>query len=99
MTVDAAGDVVSVTVDEPRFTPADVDVLLASRRKENEARGAHGLSIAEATDPDNQGRFKVGEPVRDFAQQKLDAVKEAYRSKWGDKAEMGSLYFRVELDG
>ena len=97
MTVDAAGEVLSVTVTEPRFTPADVDILLASRRKEAEPRGEHGFTYAEATDPKNQGRFKVALPVRDFAQEALDAEREKYRKTYGDDYHRYAFLWRVEL--
>lgn len=87
----------SVTVSEPRFTPDEVELLLSSRRDENRPRGAHGYTIAEATDPKNRGRFHVSDPLRDYAQQAVDQAREKYRKTWGEDAEMGSLYFRAEL--
>lgn len=87
-----------MTVTEPRFTRAEVDVLLASRRKEREPRGSHGFTIAEATDPANQYRFRAPDaPVFDFAQIALDRARDAYRKKWPD-ANMSAALFRVELD-
>ena len=87
-----------MTVTEPRFTRAEVDVLLASRRKEREPRGSHGFTIAEATDPKNQYRFRApDQPVFDFAQIALDRSRDAYRKKWPD-ANMSAALFRVELD-
>lgn len=98
MTVDESGDVLSVAVVEPRFTRAEVDVLLASRRKEREPRGPHGFTIAEATDPNVRGRIRVPLPTRDFIQQRIDKEKRSYEKTYGEHAEMGSLYFRAELD-
>lgn len=95
VTTDAAGNVVSVTVAESRFTRAEVDVLLASRRDEREPRGRHGYTLSEATDPANADAFYVENPTRDFAQQAYDRAAKAYRDKWGEKAESGSLLFQV----
>lgn len=87
-----------MSVTEPRFTRAEVDVLLASRRKEREPRGSHGFTIAEATDPANQYRFRApAEPVFDFAQLAVDRARDAYAKKWPD-ANMQAALFRVELD-
>lgn len=88
----------SVTVTEPRFTPREVDVLLASRRKEQEPRGAHGFTLAEATNPDVRGRIRVPLPTRDFIQQRIDKERRAYEKRYGEHADMNSLYFRAELD-
>lgn len=98
VTFDAAGEVVSVTVQEPRFTPHEVDVLLASRREDLKPRGEHGLPLSVATDPNNRGRFKVGLPTRDFAQEALDAEREKYRKTYGDDYARYSFLWRVELD-
>lgn len=87
-----------MSVVEPRFTRAEVDVLLASRRKEREPRGSHGFTIAEATDPDVRGRIRVPLPTRDFIQQRIDKERRAYEKQYGEHAEMNSLYFRAELD-
>ena len=97
MTVDAAGEVVAVTVTEPRFTPEEVGLLLASRRDDEKPRGEHGVALEVATDPKNQGRFKVGLPVRDFAQEALDAEREKYRKTYGDDYHRYAFLWRVEL--
>ena len=60
---------------------------------EHAPRGRHGLLIEDATDPDAQ--FVVDLPVRDYAQKKLDDAKDAYKKKYGEAAEMDSLYWRV----
>lgn len=86
-----------MTVSEPRFTRAEVDVLLASRRKEREPRGAHGFTIAEATDPKNAYRFVADElPTFDLAQLALNKRREAYQKAYPD-ADMQSALFRVRL--
>ena len=87
-----------MTVQEPRFTRAEVDMLIASRRQDQEPRGAHGFTITEATDPDVQWRVNVDLPTRDYIQQAIDREREAYRKQWGEKAEMGSLLFRASLN-
>lgn len=95
MTVDADGNVLSVTVTEPRFTPSEVDVLIASRRLEREPRGAHGLPMSEVTDPANQYAYRVPEPDMDFAQAKLNRERDMYK-KANPDADMSALVFRVE---
>lgn len=86
-----------MTVLEPRFTRSEVDLLLASRRKEKEPRGPHGFTIAEATDPKNQYRFRVPEPYLDFAQLALGKARAAYQKRFPD-GDMSAALFRVELD-
>lgn len=98
MTVDASGEVVSVMVQEPRFTPHEVDVLLASRREDSKPRGEHGLPLSVATDPENRGKFKVPPPLRDFAAEKLHAEKSAFKSKYADEYDRYSWLWRVEVD-
>ena len=88
-----------MSVTEPRFTRSEVEVLLASWRHDREPRGSHGFTIAEATDPANQYKFEAEDPIRDFAEQAKNAKRDAYRKRWGDKAEMDSLYFRVRKRG
>lgn len=86
-----------MTVPEPRFTPDEVAVLLASRRAEQQPRGEHGFTYAEATDPKNQGRFKVGLPTRDFAQEALDAERRKYMKTYGEDYDRYAFLWRVEL--
>ena len=83
-----------MTVTEPRFTRAEVDLLIASRRRDQEPRGAHGYTIAEATDPANQYAFEVPLPTTDFAQDALNRAKESYRKRYKD-ADMSALLFKV----
>lgn len=87
-----------MTVSEPRFTPDEVALLLASRRAERQPRGEHGFTYAEATDPNNQGRFKVALPTRDFAQEALDAEREKYRKTYGEDYHRYAFLWRVELN-
>ena len=79
------GELVSVTIAEPRFTPAEVGLLLAARRAQQEPRGAHGHLMTEATDPANQGRFVMSEPVTDFAQKAYEQGMEKARARYGDE--------------
>lgn len=97
VTYDAAGGVVSVAVPEPRFTRAEVDVLLEARRLEQEPRGAHGFPLREATDPANQYRAVVPLPTLDFYQAAMNKAKDDYRKRWPD-ADMSALLWRVEID-
>lgn len=90
------GEVLSVTVSEPRFTPAEKAALLAARRSANAPRGSHGFLLAEASDPKNQFAFQVPPPSRDWAQAKLNEAHEAYRKRYPD-ADMDSLLWRVEM--
>lgn len=92
---DDVGRVVRVvTVREAEFSAEDVEWLLASRRRARIPRGGHGLPLAESTDPAFQYDWEVGLPVTDFAQQKLDAAREAYRKQYPD-ADMGALLWTV----
>lgn len=86
---------VSVSVTEPRFTRVEVARLIAARRKANEPRGEHGWPLSEATDKKNMGRFRLGEPVTDFAAKaEAEGIKSA-KKKYGDDM-MSYLRFRVE---
>lgn len=95
MTYDADGNVLSFTVSEPRFTPDDKLLLLASRRASNIPRSRSGVALADATDPSKQYAWKVDLPVTDFAQAKLNAARESYKKQYPD-ADMDSLLWRVE---
>jgi hypothetical protein len=95
VTLDADGNVVSVTAAAPRFTPRERALLLASRRAEKVQRGRHGIPTSEATDRRNQFSFKVPPPSQDWAQKKLNEVQAAYE-KSHPGVDMGSLLWRVE---
>lgn len=86
----------SVTVTEPRFHPEDVDALLASRRAEAEPRGRHGHPIARAADPKTHGKWQVGLPTTDFAQQAINRAQSAYAKAWPE-ADMDSLMWNVDV--
>lgn len=86
----------SVTVQEPRFTPAEKALLLAARRQSLEPRGSHGFTIAEATDPKNFGKFTVPMPATDLAEMALSHAQAAWRQKNGDNAGMEYMLWRVE---
>lgn len=94
VTVNADGDVVSVTVTESRFRPGDVELLLASRRLEH-AYNEHGVPYAEAMDPDNQFRFKAVGPRTDWSAETLRRAQDAYRKQNKD-VDMSSLRWSVE---
>lgn len=95
--VDVNGNVLSVTVTEPRFTRWEVALLLASRRREEQPRGDHGYTLQEATDPANMGRFKLGTPTTDFAAKARAEGLEVAKKTYGDDA-MRWLLFQVEKD-
>lgn len=97
VTVDAAGNVISVTAAAPRFTRKDKALLLAARRKAIEPRGSHGITFAQATDPANDasspkatGTF-IAKPRVDFA---AEAVRIA-QEKW-PKDDKRALLWRAE---
>lgn len=96
VTFDASGDVVSVSVSEPRFTAHEKTLLLLSRRKDAEPRGSHGMLLSESTDPKNQYRYDVDQPTADFAALAINRAQDAYKRRWPD-ADMSSLLWRVEL--
>ena len=72
VTRDADGKVLSVTTTEPRFTPDDKALLLASRRR---VRGTHGILMSEALDPANQFAFEVEPPVYAHDDAKADTAR------------------------
>lgn len=98
VTLGADGNVVSVTVTQPRFTPRERALLLASRRDEKAPRGRHGQLMSEATDPKNQFAYRGRGPVTDWAQKKLDEAEDAYK-KSHPNADLGSMHFWVERIG
>lgn len=97
MTFDADGNVLSVTVAEPRFTAHEKMLLLLARREAMEPRGPHGIKMSEAIDPANYGKFHVPNPTTDLAAKAEYAAKESWKKKWGDQAHMEDKIFRVEL--
>lgn len=88
----------SVTTTEPRFTPEEKFLLLASRRAESVPRGSHGILLSEATDPANERAFSVPLPVMDFAERALNSAKERYKNDY-PTADMSALHWRVEKKG
>lgn len=80
VTYDADGTVLSVTVQEPRFTPGEVALLLASRRAEKEPVGRHGIPVSEATDPANQFAFEAVGPRVDWAQSAINDAEAAFEA-------------------
>ncbi len=95
VTYSPAGEVLSVTVTEPRFTPEEKFLLLASRREDMRPRGGHGLLLSEATDPANADAYTVPLPLTDFAEKALSNAKKKYRDRWGADA-LDNLLWRVE---
>ena len=92
VTYDADGNVLSVTVSEPRISRAEVEALLASRRLERQPRGDHGHLIADATDPSK--KWVVPKPKRDYAGEKLVKAKGEYRKLYPD-ADHSTLLWSV----
>lgn len=95
VTLDADGQVLSVTITQPRFTPRERALLLASRRDEKAPRGAHGRLLSETTDPRNQFAYRVPPPTQDWAQRKINDVKAAY-AKAHPGIDMDALLWRLE---
>ena len=95
MTFDADGGLISTTVQEPRFTPDEVAILLASRREDMRPRNAQGILLSEATDPANESAFEVPLPLTDFAEKALSTEQKKYRQRWGDDA-LDNQVWRVE---
>lgn len=68
----------SVTVREPEFTPAEVALLLASKRAAAELN-KYGVPWSEAMDPANQFRFKGQKAPRvDWSEKAVLDEKDAY---------------------
>lgn len=78
MTLGPSGEVLSVSVTEPRFTHRERALLLASKRADSAPRGSHGLLLSDATDPRNQFKFKVPPPITDHAQAALSKAQADY---------------------
>lgn len=96
VTLGADGEIVSVTVSSPRFTPAEKAVLLAARRKQREQRGSHGVPMSEATDPANRGKFVVPPPSVDFAAWELSKARASAEKTYKDMIPMEALLFSLE---
>lgn len=96
VTFGADGEVLSVTVSEPRFTAYERQLLLLSRRRDAEPRGRHGHLLSEATDPANQYSWSVPISTVDFAQAALNKAQKEFQDQWGERADMSSRLWRVE---
>lgn len=94
VTLDADGNVLTVSVTESRFTPHSVEVLLASRRRE-QSLNEHGIPYAEAMDPANQFRFRAVGPRIDWSAEAVRKAQKAYREQNKD-VDMSSLRWGVE---
>lgn len=85
VTLGPDGQVLSVTVTQPRFTARERHLLLASRRVEKVLRGKHGIPLDEAMDPANQFAFEVPVPPPvDWAQRKLNEAQDRWRKDHPD---------------
>ncbi|WP_447948212.1 hypothetical protein [Microbacterium maritypicum] len=84
-----------MTVREPEFSAWDRALFLDLRNRERERRGSHGHTIADATDPENQFKFYVPPPTKDFAAEALQKEQESYRKRFPN-VDLGSLLWRVE---
>jgi len=82
----------SVSWTESRWTPEEVALLLASRRRN---LGPHGVPMDEAMDPANRGRF-VAEAATDFAAQAVAAAKKKYESDYAHQ-DLSSLMWSARL--
>lgn len=88
------GEVLSVAVQEPRFSRDEKATLLAARRLANAPRGDHGILLAEAMDPENQFAFEVDPPVTDWAAKKRNEFIDAYKKQY-PQADMSAIHVRV----
>lgn len=84
----------AVTVREPEFSAWDRALLLADVAESKVRRGAHGLPLSEASNPENQFAFVVPEPHMDWAQKALDDAQEAFKKR-NPKASMNALMWKV----
>lgn len=84
-----------MTVTEPRFTPGETALLLASRRAEQAPRGSHGFLLSEAMDPKNQFAFRVPDPGMDWAAKALHDAQERREREYPNES-MAGLMWRVE---
>lgn len=89
------GEVLSVTVQEPRFTLQEKMLLVQARRRALAPRGPHGWLISEATDPKNFGRFKALPPVTDLVSKTIGDAVEAWENAHGEGSAK-HLLFGVE---
>lgn len=78
------GEVLSVTVHEPRFTPMEKALLIVARRKANAPRGSHGWLLSEATDKKNAGRFRVEGPDTDLVAKAIGDRAELWEKQNGE---------------
>lgn len=95
VTLDAGGNVLTVSATQSRFTRREVALLLASRRAEAAPRGSHGFLLSEATDPANKDAFTVPLPTTDFAERALVRERKKYAKQWGDES-LDATLWRVE---
>jgi hypothetical protein len=78
---DANGTLIrSVTTTEPEFTPAETDLLLASRWHERSVN-EYGIEHDVATDPANKGKF-AARPTIDFSIAEVERQQREYREQY-----------------
>lgn len=68
-----------------------------ARRKSLEPRGAHGFTIAEATDRANLGKFSVPMPSTDLVSKALREAEESWKALHGENSTR-DLIFHAELN-
>lgn len=78
------GEVLSVTVHEPRFTPQEKMLLIQARRLAQAPRNEYGWLMSEATDPKNFGRFRVPPPTTDLVAKAIGEAVEAWEKTNGE---------------
>lgn len=71
-----------MTVREVEWSPDDLALVLASRRRANQRRGPHGYTLAESMDPTNQFAFDVTNPKRDWAMKALNDKQEQFYKQY-----------------
>lgn len=82
----------TVSWTESRWSPAEVSLLLASRRQNV---GPHGVPMDEALDDANAGRFRV-KVTRDYAQMAVNKTRHEYEKNYPHD-DLSALMFRAEL--
>lgn len=82
----------TIVTRDAEYTPEDLALLLASRRKDAEV-GPHGFPMSEATDPANESAFTgPRKPRVDFALKAQKDAMDQYYKVWPDANRNGHLW-------
>lgn len=74
------------TTTEPEFDDRQVALLLAHRQLEAELNSL-GIPRSEATNPENQFKYRADGPVFDWAEQALSRAQKAYYDRYDKPGE------------